>query len=74
MSVEGYQSNLFIGTGFNLVNIGEQLHKVKLTHYFLSEDLVVTFAGSYIDANYEDHKNGLAIEHLFNSHLTIALL
>ena len=60
MSVEGYQSNLFIGTGFNLVNIGEQLHKgIEIDSlFFLSEDLVVTFAGSYIDANYEDHKNG----------------
>ena len=60
MSVEGYQSNLFIGTGFNLVNIGEQLHRgIEIDSlFFLSEDLVVTFAGSYIDANYEDHKNG----------------
>ena len=60
MSVEGYQSNLFIGTGFNLVNIGEELHRgFEIDSlFFLSENLVVTFAGSYIDASFEDFKNG----------------
>ena len=60
MSVEGYQSNLFIGTGFNLVNIGEEVHKgIEIDSlFFLSENFIVTFAGSYIDATFEDFKNG----------------
>ena len=59
MSVEGYQSNLFIGTGFNLVIGANSTEVLKLDSlFFLSEDLVNNFAGSYIDANYEDHKNG----------------
>ncbi len=45
MSVEGYQSNLFIGTGFNLVNIGEELHRgFEIDSlFFLSENLVLVF-------------------------------
>ncbi|MGB0541888.1 MAG: TonB-dependent receptor, partial [Hyphomicrobiales bacterium] len=60
MAVEGYQSNLFIGTGFNLVNIGEQTNKgVEIDSlFFLNENFVVTFAASYIDATYNDFKNG----------------
>ena len=51
MAVEGYQSNLFIGTGFNLVNIGEQTNKgIEIDSlFFLNENFVVTFAASYID-------------------------
>ena len=60
MAVEGYQSNLFIGTGYNLVNIGEQTNKgVEIDSlFFLNENFVVTFAASYIDATFNDFKNG----------------
>ncbi len=60
MAVEGYQSNLFIGTGFNLVNIGEETHKgIEIDSlFFLSENFVLTFAASYIDAIFDDFKNG----------------
>ena len=60
MAVEGYQSNLFIGTGFNLVNIGEQTNKgIEIDSlFFLNENFVVTFAASYIDATFNDFKNG----------------
>ena len=60
MAVEGYQSNLFIGTGFNLVNIGEQTNKgIEIDSlFFLSENFVFTFAASLIDATFNDFKNG----------------
>ena len=60
MAVEGYQSNLFIGTGFNLVNIGEQTNKgIEIDSlFFLSENFVFTFAASLIDSTFNDFKNG----------------
>ena len=59
MAVEGYQSNLFIGTCFNLVNIGEQTNKgIEIDSlFFLSENFVFTFAASLIDATFNDFKN-----------------
>ena len=67
MAVEGYQSNLFIGTGFNLVNIGEETHKgIEIDSlFFLSEDFVFTFAASYIRLS-TISKMVHAIEHLFH--------
>ena len=60
MTVEGIQNNLFIGTGFNLVNVDEQTHKgIEIDSlFFLSENFVTTFNASYIDAEFGTFKNG----------------
>ncbi len=54
-SIEGFQSNLFIGTGFVLANAGEQsTFGVELDSTFHpTDDLKLTFAGTYLDPTYD---------------------
>lgn len=64
-SVEGFQSNAFIGSGFQLANAGEQVSTgVEWDlRYRPLDALQLTFAGVYIDAEYEDFQGA---PNLFN--------
>ena len=59
-SIEGFQSNVFTGTGFNLANAGEETHEgIEIDMMMaLSENFVVNFSGIFIDAVYDDFKQG----------------
>ena len=54
-SIEDFQSNLFIGTGFVLANAGEQsTFGIELdATMFPTDDLKLTFAGTYLDPVYD---------------------
>ena len=60
MTVDGIQSNIFVGTGFNLVNVDEQRHKgFEIDSlFYLTPDFSVTFNASYIDAKFGSFPNG----------------
>lgn len=54
-SIEGFQSNAFIGTGFNLTNAGEQSTtglEFDLI-YYPSDALKLTLAGTFLDPTYD---------------------
>lgn len=54
-SIEGFQSNIFTGTGFNLANAGEQSTfgiELDATMY-PTDDLKLTFAGTFLDPTYD---------------------
>jgi len=59
-SIEGFQSNVFSGTGFNLENAGKETHEgIELDAMVaLSESLVVGFSAIAIDAVYDSFTNG----------------
>ena len=59
-TIEGFQSNVFGGTGFNLENAGEETHEgLELDGMFaLSENLTVGLSAVYIDAVYDEFLNG----------------
>ncbi|MDG1819898.1 MAG: TonB-dependent receptor [Porticoccaceae bacterium] len=59
-SIDGFQSNTFIGNGFALVNAGEQNHKGFEFDAMvaLSESLVVNVSGIKVDAEYVSFMNG----------------
>ena len=54
-SIEDFQSNIFIGTGFVLANAGEQsTFGIELDGtFFPTDDLKLTFAGTYLDPEYD---------------------
>ena len=59
-SIDGFQSNEFSGTGFNLVNAGKETHEgIELTGMFaLTESLVVNVSAITIDAVYDSFDEG----------------
>jgi iron complex outermembrane receptor protein len=59
-SIEGFQSNIFGGTGFNLTNAGKETHEgVELDSMFaLSENLIIGLSAIYMDAVYDSFLNG----------------
>ena len=59
-SINGFQSNTFVGNGFALVNAGEQNHTGFEFDAMLalSEDLVVNVSGIKIDGEYVSFVNG----------------
>jgi iron complex outermembrane receptor protein len=59
-SIDGFQSNTFVGNGFALVNAGEQNHKGFEFDAMLalSESLVVNVSGIKVDAEYVSFVNG----------------
>ena len=59
-TIEGFQSNVFGGTGFNLTNAGEETHKgFELDSMFaLSENLAIGVSAMSIDAIYDSFLNG----------------
>ena len=56
LEVDGFQSNVFIGSGFVLANAGEQSARgVEWDATWTPiEPLTLTFAGTYLDANFDD--------------------
>ncbi len=58
-TIEGFQSNTFIGTGFVLANAGQQgTFGVEFdASYYPVEALKLTFAGIYLDAKYDSFVN-----------------
>ena len=54
-SIDGFQSNTFVGTGFVLANAGKQTTKgVEFDATYVPIDpLKITFAGVYLDAKYD---------------------
>ena len=60
-TIEGFQSNLFGGLGFNLTNAGEQSTtgvEIDAT-WFATDALQLTFAGTFMDPNYDSFVGGL---------------
>jgi iron complex outermembrane receptor protein len=59
-SIEGFQSNIFSGTGFNLENAGKETHEgIELdAKYAVSESLVLSLSAIAIDAVYDSFTNG----------------
>jgi len=60
-SIEGFQSNVFTGTGFVLANAGEQSTEgVELeVNWAATESLRFGFAGTWLDPLYDDFKGAL---------------
>jgi iron complex outermembrane receptor protein len=59
-NIEGFQSNTFVGTGFQLVNAGDQRHKgieIDMKQQ-LSDEWVMGLSAIKIDAEYESFVNG----------------
>ena len=56
LEVDGFQSNVFIGSGFVLANAGEQSARgVEWDATWTPiEPLTLTFAGTYLDANFDE--------------------
>ncbi len=61
--IEGFQSNLFLGTGFSLVNAGKQSTTgVELEAKWLPTDaLQLSFAGAWLDPKYDSFPEGNGI-------------
>jgi len=59
-SIEGFQSNVFSGTGFNLENAGKETHEgIELDGmYAVSDSLVLSLSAIAIDAVYDSFTNG----------------
>ncbi|MEO0576440.1 MAG: TonB-dependent receptor, partial [Pseudomonadota bacterium] len=55
-SIEGFQSNTFSGTGFNLTNAGEQsTFGLEFDgNYFFTDNFQGTFAMTYLDPTYDE--------------------
>ncbi|WP_017931886.1 TonB-dependent receptor [Robiginitomaculum antarcticum] len=58
-TIEGFQSNTFLGTGFALANAGEQkTNGVEFdTRLIPNEHVLFTFAGTFLDPQYESFVN-----------------
>jgi iron complex outermembrane receptor protein len=59
-NIQGFQSNTFVGTGFQLVNAGDQRHQgfeVDMKQQ-VSDALSLGLSAMYIDAEYESFVNG----------------
>jgi len=61
-SIKGFQSNVFLGTGFSLSNAGKQSTKgAEIDATFTPVDaLTFTFAGTFLDPIYDDFPNSSA--------------
>jgi iron complex outermembrane receptor protein len=63
-SIKGFQSNVFLGTGFNLVNAGEQSTQgleFDLAYYPI-DALRLTLAGTFLDPQYDSFENAAVPE------------
>ena len=58
--IDGFQSNIFTGTGFELANAGTQSSDgVEFdVNWYPTDDLRIAFAATYLDAEYDDFKRG----------------
>ena len=61
-TIEGFQSNVFQGSGFSLVNAGEQSTKgIEIDASFKPLEIIeLTFAGTFLDPIYDSFTNGPA--------------
>ncbi|MEN7342740.1 MAG: TonB-dependent receptor [Pseudomonadota bacterium] len=60
-SIEGFQSNTFTGTGFNLINAGEQSTQgieYDMT-YYPTDALEITFAATWLDPKYDEFRQSV---------------
>ncbi len=62
-SIEGFQSNIFTGTGFDLANAGEQSTTgLEIDTVFTPNDQwKFTFAGTFLDPTYDSFVNGTGV-------------
>ena len=62
--IEGFQSNLFLGTGFALLNAGQQSTTgIELEATFVPiDELTLSFAGTWLDPKYDSFKNGQGVD------------
>lgn len=62
-SIEGFQSNIFTGTGFDLANAGEQSTTgLEIDTVFTPNDQwKFTFAGTFLDPTYDSFPNGTGV-------------
>ena len=63
-TIEDFQENLFIGTGFSLQNAGEQSTtgvEIDMTWYPI-DDLQLTFAGTFLDPEYDSFIEGRGVD------------
>ena len=61
--IEGFQSNTFVGTGFNLANAGSQTTEgleVEFT-YYPTDSLKLGFSGTFLDAIYDEFTNAAGV-------------
>lgn len=62
--IDGFQSNVFSGTGFNLANAGKQ--SVDGAEFDISwrpiDGLTLAFAATYLDPVYDDFKGALGVD------------
>ena len=61
-TIKGFQSNIFLGSGFSLANAGEQSTKgLEVDAMFKPVDMLeLTFAGTFLDPVYDSFVNGPA--------------
>ena len=64
-TIEDFQSNAYTGTGYNLVNAGEQsVRGVEIDAAFRPTDwLALTAAATYLDAKYDSFKQAACVSH-----------
>ncbi|MEH6517133.1 MAG: TonB-dependent receptor [Halioglobus sp.] len=62
--IDGFQSNVFSGTGFNLTNAGKQsVEGLEFDlNWYPTDDLKVAFAITYLDPEYDEFINGLGVD------------
>ncbi|MEM1401894.1 MAG: TonB-dependent receptor [Pseudomonadota bacterium] len=62
--IDGFQSNVFSGTGFNLANAGKQsVDGVELDlNWSPIEGMVLSFAATYLDALYDEFEGALGVD------------
>ena len=62
--IEGFQSNIFTGTGFIVQNAGKQSTKgIELDTLWLpTEDLKLTFAATWLDPKYDSFEEGEGVD------------
>lgn len=62
-SIDGFQSNIFTGTGFNLANAGKQSVKgVEIDSTWTPIDpLTITAAATFLDPKYDSFVNGFGV-------------
>lgn len=60
--IKGFQSNIFLGTGFSLQNAGSQTTKGLEfdSSYYVTDALRLSFAGTFLDPKYDSFPNSSA--------------
>ncbi|MBU3004635.1 TonB-dependent receptor [Paraglaciecola arctica] len=63
-TIEGFQSSIFVGTGFVLANAGKQSTTGLEVEgsYFATDDLTLSFAGTFLDPKFDSFVGGLGVD------------